>query len=72
MVIEKINNKREKEMKFTIFSKKDKISTEVKGDYLYEAIDEILHLNSHDYLSSTDWMIYNEAGTLIVNDGIEI
>ncbi len=59
-------------MKFTIFSKRDKISAKVEGDYLYEAIDEILHLNSHDYLSSTDWMIYNEAGILIVNDGMEL
>lgn len=61
-------------MEFTINSINDKISiASVFGETLLEAIEEILHLNAHTYLSDTDWDIYNKDGDyLVVEDGLEI
>jgi hypothetical protein len=59
-------------MEYTINSKIDKIYNAVAiGDNLYEAIEEIIHLNEHTYLSDTDWYIH-EGENLIVEDGLEI
>lgn len=59
---------------FTINSSTDNIeNAEVFGTTLQEAIEEIIHLNGHTYLSDTDWDVYNESdGCLVVENGLII